>query len=333
MTDPAPDPSPQALQQAALTAEAAAMAVTGVTQVSDAEAGCGAYSVHMAASNGFSGGYARTSHWLSCVAIAGSGTGMERDYDGDGRSHLADLRDAGVIGTTAGQRAVERLAPRKPATGTYPVLFDERISFSLLGHLLSAANGAAIARGSSWLMGRLGEQVLPDGLSLIEDPFRPRIGGSRPFDGEGLPTARRTIVDKGALTGWTLDLSSARQLGMASTGNAARGVSSVPSPSNWNIELTGAGHRRADLIAGMGSGLLVTAMIGSTINPNTGDYSRGASGFWVENGQIAYPVNECTIAGNLNDMLRRMVPADDARPWLSRVAPSILIEGMILAGQ
>jgi PmbA protein len=120
---------------------------------------------------------------------------------------------------------------------------------------------------------------------------------------------------------------------MASTGNAARGVSSVPSPSNWNIELTGAGHRRADLIAGMGSGLLVTAMIGSTINPNTGDYSRGASGFWVENGQIAYPVNECTIAGNLNDMLRRMVPADDARPWLSRVAPSILIEGMILAGQ
>ena len=331
--DPAPEPSPQTLQDAARVAEAAALAVPGVTQVSDAEAGCGAHTVHMAATNGFSGGYARTSHWLSCVAIAGTGTGMERDYDGDSRSHHADLRDAAGIGTTAGQRAAARLAPRKPATGTYPVLFDERISFSLLGHLLAAANGAAIARGSSWLMGRLGEQVLPESLSLIEDPHRPRIAGSRPFDGEGLATARRAIVENGMLTGWTLDLSSARKLDLAPTGNAARGVSSPPSPANWNIELVGNGQRRADLIKGIGSGLLVTSMIGSTINPNTGDYSRGASGFWIENGEIAWPVNECTIAGNLHDMLRRMVPADDARPWLSRVAPSILIEGMTLAGQ
>lgn len=333
MTDPTPAPSPQALQLAALEAESAALAVAGVTQVSDAEAGCGTHSVHMAATNGFSGGYARSSHWLSCVAIAGTGAGMERDHDSDGRSHLADLRDARQIGRTAGQRAVERLAPRKPATGTYPVLFDERIAFSLVGHLLAAANGAAIARGSSWLLGRLGEAVLPGGVSLIEDPHRPRVGASRPFDGEGLPTARRAIVENGVLTGWTLDLSSARQLGMAPTGNAARGLSSPPMPANWNIELTGPGHSRADLIAGMGSGLLVTAMIGSAINPNTGDYSRGASGLWVENGQIAGPVNECTVAGNLGDMLRRMVLADDARPWLSRVAPSILIEGMTLAGQ
>lgn len=173
---------------------------------------------------------------------------------------------------------------------------------------------------------------MPTHLSVIEDPFRPRITGSRPFDGEGLPTQRRAIVQDGVLTGWTLDLASARKLGLNSSGNAARGIGSVPSPSNWNIELTPGDQSREDLIRGMGAGLLVTSMIGSTINPNTGDYSRGASGFWVENGEIAYPVNECTIAGNLRDMLMRIIPANDARSYLSRVVPSLLIEGMTLAG-
>lgn len=332
LSDPAPEPSPEALKTDALAAEAAAMAVRGVSQVSDADAGYGAHDVHMAATNGFSGGYGRTARWTSCVAIAGKGSAMERDYDGDSRTFQSDLRSAAEIGDTAGQRAVERLKPRKPATGSYPVLFDERISSSLIGHLLAAANGAAIARGSSWLIGALGEAVLPDHLSLIEDPHRPRIGGTRPFDGEGLPTQSRTIVENGVLTGWTLDLASARKLAMQPTGNAARGVSSPPSPANWNLALTQGVQCRADLIADMGTGLLVTSMIGSTINPNTGDYSRGASGFWIENGEIAYPVNECTIAGNLRDMLRRIVPANDARSYLSRVVPSLLIEGMTLAG-
>ena len=174
--------------------------------------------------------------------------------------------------------------------------------------------------------------MLPTHLSVIEDPHRPRIAGSRPFDGEGLATRRRAIVEDGTLTGWTLDLASARKLGMESTANAARGIGSVPSPSNWNVALTEGDQSRADLIAGMGTGLLVTSLIGSTINPNTGDYSRGASGFWVENGEIAYPVNECTIAGNLRDMLMRIVPANDARSYLSRVVPSLLVEGMTLAG-
>ncbi len=330
--DPSPEPTAEALMQDALAAEAAALAVSGVSQVSDAAAGYGTHRVHLAATNGFSGGYARSSRSTSCVAISGEGTGMERDYDGDSRTFQADLRDAKEIGRKAGERAVEQVGARQPATGSFPVLFDERISSSLIGHLLAASNGAAIARGASWLQDCLGEQVLPEHLSLIEDPHRPRISGSRPFDAEGLATRRRAIVENGVLTGWTLDLASARKLGMTSTGNAARGVSGPPSPSNWNLSLTQGTQSRADLMRDMGTGLLVTSMIGSTINPNTGDYSRGASGFWVENGEITHPVNECTIAGNLRDMLNRIIPANDARPYLSRVVPSVLIEGMTLAG-
>jgi PmbA protein len=332
LADPTPEPHPAELEADARTAEAAGLAVSGVSQVQSASATYGAQQMHMAGSNGFSGGYSRTSRSISCVAIAGTGAGMERDYDGDGRSFQSDLRAAQDIGSLAGQRAVERLNARKPATGNYPVLFDERISASLIGHLVAAANGTSVARGSSWLMQSLGQPVLPDHLSLIEDPHRPRATGSRPFDGEGLPTRRRAIVEDGVLTGWTLDLASARKLEMTPTGNAARGTSGPPSPANWNLTLTQGDRSRADLLRDMGTGLLVTSMIGATINPTTGDYSRGAAGFWVENGEITWPVNEITIAGNLRDMLRRIVPANDAREYLSRVVPSLLIEGMTLAG-
>lgn len=332
LEDPAPEPAPEALQADALAAEAAALAVQGVSQVQAAGASYSRHAVHLAASNGFSGGYARTGRSTSCVAIAGTGNGMERDFDGDSRSIQSDLRPPDEIGTLAGQSAVERLGARKPRTGQFPVLFDERIAASLIGHLLAAANGAAVARGSSWLKDELGKPVLPGHLSVIEDPHRPRVGGSRPFDAEGLPTRERAIVENGVLTGWTLDLASARKLGMEPSGNAARGVSSAPSPANWNIALTQGEVSRGDLIRDMGTGLLVTSLIGSTINPNTGDYSRGASGLWIENGEIAYPVNECTIAGNLRDMLMRIIPANDARTYLSRVVPSLLIEGLTLAG-
>lgn len=332
LCDPSAEPAPEALQQDALAAEAACAAIDGISQVQAAGASYGHHSVYLATSNGFGGGYQRTGRSLSCTGIAGTGAGMERDYDGDSRTFQSDLRSAEEIGRIAGERAVARLNARRPQTGSYPVLFDERVSSSLIGHLLSAANGAAIARGSSWLQGAVGAQILPESLSVIEDPHRARIAGSRPFDGEGLATQRRAIVENGILTGWTLDLASARKLGLQSTANAVRGVGSVPSPSNWNIALTPGAHSREDLIASMGTGLLVTSLIGSTINPNTGDYSRGASGYWVENGEIAYPVNECTIAGNLRDMLKNLVPANDARSYLSRVVPSLLVEGMTLAG-
>ncbi len=330
--DPSPEPSPEALQEDALRAEAAALAVSGVSQVQSSGAGYSRSAIHLATSGGFSGGYRRSSRSLSCVAIAGEGLGMERDYDGDGRIFQADLRSPEEIGSSAGARAAERLSPRKPKTGTYPVLFDERISGSLIGHLLSATNGAMIARGSSWLLGALGEEVLPPSLSLIEEPHRPRISGSRTFDAEGLPTGRRAIVKDGTLQGWTLDLATARKLGLQSTANAARGTSSAPSPSVSNVTLTPGELTRAELIAEMGTGFLVTSLIGSTINPNTGDYSRGASGFWVENGEIIHPVNEVTIAGNLREMLGTIRPANDARPYLSRLIPSLLVEGLTLAG-
>ncbi len=330
--DDTAEPAPAALEEDARRAEAAAQAVDGVTQVQSSSAAYGSREVYLAASNGFAGGYQRSDRAVSCVAISGTGTGMERDYDGDMRIFQADLRSPEDIGETAAKRCVERVGARKPQTGSYPVLFDERISSTLIGHLLAAANGSAIARGSSWLLGAEGTQLLPKGMDLLEDPHRPRTSGSRPFDAEGLPTKPRKIIDDGVLTGWTLDLATARKLGLQSTGNAVRGTSAPPSPSPWNIALTQGDVSRDDLLKQMGTGLLVTSMIGSTINPNTGDYSRGASGFWVENGEIQYPVNECTIAGNLRDMLGRIIPANDARLHLSRVVPSLLVEGLTLAG-
>ena len=332
LADDSPPPEPEAFQDMALAAEAAAAVVKGVSKVQGTGAGYSRREVYLAATNGFSGGYRQTTFSLSCVAISGEGLNMERDYHGEARSHLADLPGAASIGTLAGTRAVERAGPVKPPTGTFPVLYDERISASLVGHLLSAINGTSIARGSSWLKDGMDTAVLPEGIDLVEDPTRARVSGSRPFDAEGLRTGKRKIVENGVLKSWTLDLATGRKLGLSSTANASRGTTAPPSPSAGNIALTQSDKSRDDLLADMGTGLLVTSMIGSTINPTTGDYSRGASGFWVENGQIAYPVNECTIAGNLRDMLGRIIPANDARAHLSRVVPSLLVEGMTIAG-
>ncbi|MDP2740197.1 MAG: metallopeptidase TldD-related protein [Pseudorhodobacter sp.] len=332
LEDPAEEPAADVLQDDARRAEAAALAVAGVAQVQSASASYSRRRLFIAASNGFSGGYGRTSRSVSAVAISGEGSSMERDWAAEARVFQADLPSAESVGTLAGQRAAERAGARRPPTGAYPVLFDERIAGSLIGHLLSAINGTSIGRGASWLRDALGEQVLPAGLSLIEDPHRPRISGSRPFDAEGLPTRPRNIVDKGVLTGWTLDLATARKLGMQSTGSASRGTSSPPSPGVSNIALTQGSQSREELLREMGTGLLITSLIGASINPTTGDYSRGASGFWVENGQIVAPVNECTVAGTLREMLRRITPANDARTYLSHVVPSLLVEGLTLAG-
>ena len=332
LCDPTPEPDPETLQEDAKRAEDAALAKAGISQVQSASAGYSAREIHIATSNGFSGGYQRTDRAISCVAIGGTGADMERDFDGDSRIFQSDLRSAAEIGASAAERALERMGAKKPPSGSYPVLFDERISSTIIGHLLGAVNGASIARGSSWLRDALGTQILPEHLSLIEDPHRTRVPGSRYFDAEGLPTQKRAIIENGVLTGWTLDLANGRKLDMPSTANAARGSSAPPSPGAWNVALTQGKKTRNELAADMGTGLLVTSLIGATINATTGDYSRGAAGFWVENGEITYPVNECTVAGNLRDMLMRTVPANDARGHLSRVIPSLLIEGMTLAG-
>ncbi len=332
LADPTPEPLPADLEQDAIRAEAAALENKAISQVQSAAAAYSARNVFLAATNGFAGGYRRTDRGLSCVAICGTGTEMERDYDGDSRLFQADLRSPQDIGTNAAERAVARAGARKPPTGNFPVLFDERVSSTLIGHLLVAANGASVARGASWLRDDMGASVLPEALSLREEPHRKRASGSRPFDAEGLPTKSRNIVEDGKLTGWTLDLATARKLGERSTGNASRGTSSGPSPTTWNVALTQGDQSREDLIKDMGTGLIVTSLIGSTINPTTGDYSRGAAGLWVENGEITHAVNECTIAGNLRQMLAQIIPANDARHYVSRVVPSLLVPGMTLAG-
>lgn len=331
LADPGPEPEPAALEAWAREVEAAALSVTGIVQV-EAAAAYGQRKLHLAGSNGFSGGYGRTMTSLSAVAFAGQGTDMQRDFAGESRTHAADMPDPEWIGKLAADRTLQRVGSVKPRTGTFPVLYDERVASSLVGHLLSAINGSSIARGSSWARDLLGKQVLPEGLSLIEDPHRPRISSSRPFDAEGLATRRRLIIENGVLTGWVLDLATGRKLGMDSTANASRGTGAPPSPATTNIDLTQGAATRDDLLTRMGTGLWVTSMIGSTINPTTGDYSRGASGFWVESGRISHPVHECTIAGNLRDMLLRIIPANDARTHLSTRVPSLLIDGMTLAG-
>ena len=332
LSDPSPEPDPEKLKADAFEAEAAAMAYDGVSQVQQSSAAYGARQVHLSATNGFSGGYRRTDWMIGCTAIAGEGLNMERDGAFEGRTFQADVPSATGIGQQAAERTLARVGAQKPPTGAFPVIFDERVASSLIGHLIVAANGSSIARGSSWLLDRLGEAVLPKGIDLLEDPHRPRATGSRPFDAEGLATKPRTMVSDGVLQGWTLDLGTGRRLGMPSTSNAARSVSGGISPTTWNVALTQGDKSLDDLLKEMGTGLLVTSMIGSTINPNTGDYSRGAAGHWVENGEITYPVNECTIAGNLLEMLRGVVPANDARAHLSRVVPSLLVPGLTIAG-
>jgi len=332
LVDGSGEPAPEELEDAARRAEAAALAQKGISQALSATGAYGRRRIHLAATNGFSGSYERTEHALSCGAITGEGTAMERDYFGDMRLHRADLPAPEEIGRIAAERALARANPRRPRTGAFPVIFDERVAASLIGHLLQAVNGTAVARGASWARNLLGERVLPDGLSLVEDPLRPRVAGSRPFDAEGLPTARRAIVKDGILSGWTLDLATARKLGLESTGSAMRAPGSPPSPGVSNVALTQGDRSRDDLCREIGTGLLVTSFIGATVNPNTGDWSRGASGLWIENGAPAYAVNECTLAGNLIEMLRGIVPANDARPHLSRVVPSLIVEGLTLAG-
>lgn len=331
LCDPGEAPTPDALQNAALIAEQAALSVKGVAQAESASAGYRRSGVALATSNGFAGAYERTGHSVSASVVAGEGLGMETDYDFSSRIWAEDLEDPAVIGERAGRRAVERLNPRKAKTGAYPVLFDERVSGSLIGHVLGAINGASVARGSSWAKDKMGERVLPEGFDVTDEPFRVRGGGSRVFDGEGMGLRRRALIADGVLQGWLLDTATARQLGLPAPGGARRGVGSPPSPGTSNLSVTEGAASRADLIRDMGEGLIITSLIGSSVNPTTGAYSRGGSGFWVEGGEIVYAVNELTIAGSLPDFLTRLTAANDADKSKSLIVPSLMVEGLTIA--
>jgi PmbA protein len=320
------------LKALALRAEDAALGIKGVTRSNGASASASRRHVAMAASNGFAKGWERTSFGTSASVVAGEGTAMERDYDGHGATHFEDMDQPEKIGITAGERAVARLNPRKIASQTCPVIYDRRVASSLFGHLLGGISGAAIARGTSFLKEDMGKAVFSPHVTLVEDPHRMRGPGSRPFDGEGLPTVRRNIIDKGVLTTWIMDLRAARQLGLPPTGHGSRGLTSPPgaSPSNLHVE---AGSRSPeDMMRDMGKGLLVTEFIGSTVNMVTGDYSRGASGYWIEGGEIAYPVSGITVAGNLRDMFATLEPASDLIFRGGMNVPSCHLGNMTIAG-
>ena len=326
------EPSPAVLRERARSAEDAARAVKGITNSEGADAGWGRGAVTMVASNGFTGSYESSHHGLSVSVIAGEGTAMERDYDYVTAVHGTDLEDGAVVGQRAGERAVRRLNPRKAATAKVPVIYDPRISSSLVGHLAGAINGAGIARGTSFLKDRLNQRIFGADVSIIDDPHRPRGLRSKPFDGEGLANQRRALIDQGMLTGWVLDLRSARQLGLKSTGHASRGTSSPPSPSLTNLYMAAGKLSPKEMIGGVLNGFYVTELIGMGVNGITGDYSRGAGGYWIEHGELTYPVSEVTIAGNLTDMFLNLAPASDLEFRHGTDAPTIRVDGMTVAG-
>lgn len=327
------EPSAETLMARAGAAEEAALAVKGVTNSEGAEAGWSSSRVALAASNGFAAEYARSSHSVSASVIAGEGTSMERDYDWSSSLHGADLDDPAKIGREAGTRAVRRLNPQKLETCKLPILLDPRVSGSLVRHLATAINGAAIARGTSYLKTKMGQAVFGPGITIVDDPFRKRGLASKPVDGEGIAPTRRAIVDKGTLTTWILDLRSSRQLGLKSTGHAARGTTSPPSPAATNLYMEAGPISRAAMIKDIQRGLYVTEFIGMGVNGVTGDYSRGAAGYMIENGELTYPVSEVTVAGNLLEMFMRVTPADDLVFRHGTDAPTLRIDGCTIAGR
>ena len=330
--DDAQEPGATALIARASAAEEAALAIPGITNSEGAEAGYSRSEIVLVTSAGFAGTYARTSHSVSATALAGEGTSMQRDYDYSSAVHLADLEDAATIGRVAAEKALARMNPTRPRTAKLPVIYDPRVSSSLLGHLMSAINGASIARGTSFLKDKLGQRIFAPGITIRDDPRRPRGLRSRPFDGEGVPTAARNVIEDGILTTWLLDSRSARQLGMTTTGHAARGTGGPPSPSASNLWLQPGTLTPTGLMADIKEGLYITEMMGSAINGLTGDYSRGATGFMIRNGALAEPVAEITVAGNLFDMFLAMVPANDLRFRRGTDAPTIRIDTLTLAG-
>ena len=325
------DPDPAALKERALACEDAARAVSGVTNSEGGGASAGRSVFALATSHGFAGAKSSTGYGISASVLSGEGDAKERDYDYRSARFESDLERAEIIGRNAGEKAVKRLNPGAIKSGNMPVVFDPRVGGSFVGHLLGGISGSSIARRTSFLLESLGEQLFDSGLSIIDDPLRLRGLSSRAFDGEGLPTARRAIIDKGVLTGWLMESASARQLGLLPTGHASRGTSGAPGASASNVHLEGGTLSADELIADIKYGVYVHELSGQGVNPVTGDYSRGAAGFLIVNGEIAGPVSEFTVAGNLKDMFRNLSAANDLEFIRSTNVPTLRIDGMMIA--
>lgn len=321
------------LEALARAAEQAALAVKGVSKSGGASASAGIGGMVLATSHGFHGAYLGSSHGVSMTAIAGEGTGMERDYDYSSARHAGDMEAPEAIGRSAGNRAIARINPRKVTTRKVPVVFDPRTAGSLVSHLASAVNGASIARKTSFLKDKMGAKLFSDGIRIIDDPLRKRGLRSHPFDGEGVVGKKLALVEDGVLCSWLLDSATARELGLVTTGHAQRGASSVPSPGPSNLHLEPGPMTPEALIADIADGFYITDLIGSGANMVTGDYSRGASGFWIEHGRRTYPVSEVTIAGHFLEMFRTLTPANDLEFRYGVNAPTLRVEGLTVAGQ
>ena len=325
-------PGVEVLERRAKAAEKAALAVGGVSKSGGASASAGIGGMVLVTSHGFSGATLGSRHSISMSAIAGSGTGMEQDYDFSSTLHAADLEAADAVGRSAGARAVSRLNPRKVATRRVPVVFESRIANSLVNHLAGAANGGAVARKTSFLRDKLGSRIFAPGIAIIDDPLRRRGQRSRLFDAEGVATHALHVVEDGVLKSWLLDCATARELKLKTTGHAQRGVSSVPSPGPSNLYLAAGAKSPDELIADIEDGFYVTDLIGSGANLVTGDYSRGAAGFWIENGRRTFPVSEVTIAGHFKDIFASLTPANDLVFRYGTNAPTLRVEGLTVAG-
>ena len=330
--DDGADPSPVELKQRALATEDAARAVPGVTNSEGASVSAGRSVIALATSAGFCRGYSTTGYSASASVIAGTGSSMQRDYASHSVRHYAELDDPETLGRLAAERTVARLNSARLPSGAMPVVFDPRVGSSLIGHLISAITGSAITRRTSFLLGKEGEQIFASGITIRDDPHLRRGLRSKPFDGEGLPTRPSNLIEDGRLTGWLLDSASARQLGLQPTGHASRGVGGSPGAGATNVDLLPGSVSKSGLMADIKRGLYVIELIGQGVNPVTGDYSRGASGFIIEDGEIAAPVAEITIAGNLLDMFRMLVVADDLEHRRAVNVPTLRIEGMTVAG-
>ncbi|UAJ11439.1 TldD/PmbA family protein [Glacieibacterium megasporae] len=326
------DPPAELLKALAIEAEDAARSVAGVTNSEGGGGSAGRAVMALVTSTGFARGYRGTSYGVSASVIAGEGQAMQRDYAYHSVRHFADLDAAAVIGREAGERATRRVNPSKLDTQAITIVFDPRVGSSLLGHLVGSITGSSIARGTSFLRDSLGAEIFAPGVTIRDEPHRIRGLRSRPFDGEGLATTARSIIDAGRLTGWLMDSASARQLGLEPTGHAARGVSGPPGAGPSNLHMVAGTTSRADLLKGIKHGFYVTELIGMGVNGLTGDYSRGASGYLIEDGELTMPVAEVTIAGNLKDMFRNLTPADDLVFRHATNVPTIRIDGMTLAG-
>jgi len=327
------EPAPEALEEKARIAEAAARAVPKVT---NSDGGSGSWSSsqwRMVTSAGFSGLHRASGFSISASAIAGDGDGMETGYDGRSVRWQSDLPQADAIGTEAGARAAARLGARKIASTTAPVIFENRLAASLLSPLIGAISGPSIARGTSFLKDKLGQPVFAKGVQVTDDPHRLRGLGSSPFDDEGVQNGPVSLIEDGVLTTWLLNSSSARQLGLKTTGHASRGLAGPPGVGPSNLTLQPGARSRAELMADARSGLVITSMFGPSLNGNTGDWSVGCSGFWFEEGEMAYPVSEITVAGNLIDIYARLVPGSDLEIRGASNAPSILVDALAVAGK